>query len=115
MAYHDFEGITVRPEEKERLVEHLGDKDFLILRNHGLLACGQSVAAAFMNLWALNRACEIQFAFDSTGQRVIPLSKKVCEASSAAVDVMRGGNDYGALEFAAMVRQIDHVDRSWRE
>ncbi|MGI9293577.1 MAG: class II aldolase/adducin family protein, partial [Pseudomonadales bacterium] len=68
IAYHEFEGITVLPGEQERLVENLGDKNVMILRSHGLLACGQTIPATFIDLWLLQRACEIQMATDATGR-----------------------------------------------
>ena len=68
IAYHDFEGITVMDDEKPRLVANLGDKTLLILRNHGLLACGRTIPEAFMNLWSLERSCEVQVTCDSTNQ-----------------------------------------------
>lgn len=81
VAYHDFEGITVMDDEKPRLVANLGDKRLLILRNHGLLACGRSIPEAFMNLWSLERSCEIQVACDSTGRKIIPVRDEVLELS----------------------------------
>jgi len=62
VAYHEFEGITVRPDERTRLLASLGDKEVLILRNHGLLALGPNLPAAFLLYWTLQRACEVQAA-----------------------------------------------------
>ena len=62
VAYHDFEGITVRPDERPRLIESLADKPIMILRNHGLLALGPDLPSAFLLYWTLQRACEIQAA-----------------------------------------------------
>jgi ribulose-5-phosphate 4-epimerase/fuculose-1-phosphate aldolase len=67
VAYHDFEGITVRADEGPRLVANLGDKRLLILRNHGLLSIGETIAQAFARLWTLNRACDIQLATATLG------------------------------------------------
>ena len=68
VAYHDFEGITVEPGEKERLVRDIGDKRAVILRNHGLLAWGPSVAQAFLTLWTLQQACDVQIAAAAAGR-----------------------------------------------
>jgi ribulose-5-phosphate 4-epimerase/fuculose-1-phosphate aldolase len=65
VGYHDFEGVTTGLEERPRLVAALGSHDYLILRNHGLLVVGASVAEAYQNLWTLQRACEIQLASDA--------------------------------------------------
>src|SRR5215212_6801882 len=67
VAYHDFEGISVEPGEKERLVRDIGDKRAVILRNHGLLAWGPSVPQAFLTLWTLQQACDVQIAAASAG------------------------------------------------
>jgi len=62
VAYHDYEGVTTRTDEQDRLVASLGSKHCLILRNHGLLACEENLPDAFFTMWTLNRACEIQMA-----------------------------------------------------
>ena len=67
LAYHEFEGITVEPSEKERLVRDIGDKPAVILRNHGLLAWGPSVPEAFLMLWTMQRACDVQIAASGAG------------------------------------------------
>ena len=67
VAYHDFEGITVEDDERNRLIASIGNKRAVILRNHGLLAWGPSVAEAFMTLWTLQRACDVQIAASSAG------------------------------------------------
>jgi ribulose-5-phosphate 4-epimerase/fuculose-1-phosphate aldolase len=65
VAYHDFEGISLRADEQPRLVKSLGDKDVLILRNHGLLVCERDIPAAFRLMWHLQRSCEVQCAGDA--------------------------------------------------
>jgi ribulose-5-phosphate 4-epimerase/fuculose-1-phosphate aldolase len=62
IAYHDFEGVTVRDEEGERLLANLGDKRVMLLRNHGILVMGRTLPEAFIKHWSLQRACEIQIA-----------------------------------------------------
>src|ERR671919_1207540 len=68
VAYHEFEGITVEPGEKEALVRDIGDKPAVILRNHGLLAWGPSVPEAFMMMWTLQRACDVQITASRAGE-----------------------------------------------
>ena len=68
LAYHEFEGVTVEPGEKERLVRDIGDKPAVILRNHGLLAWGPSVPEAFLMLWTMQRACDVQIAASRGGR-----------------------------------------------
>ena len=115
VAYHDFEGLTVQPDEKKRLVENLGNKNQLILRNHGLLSIGQTISEMFLNTWALQRACEIQVAADSCGNPVIPIDNKIANKSAQLLKVQRAGSAVGELEFKAMQRIIDKLDDSYRQ
>jgi ribulose-5-phosphate 4-epimerase/fuculose-1-phosphate aldolase len=112
VAYHEFEGVTVEPGERERLVRDIGDKPAVVLRNHGLLAWGPGVPEAFLMLWTLQRACDVQIAasragavrrirpevFEQTGREGGPAEKRTCD------DV-----------FAALQRQIDAIDPSYRD
>ena len=68
LGYHDYEGIALNDDEKPRLVADLGNNNALILRNHGLLTCGETVAEAFMNMYYLDRACKVQMQVLSSGQ-----------------------------------------------
>jgi ribulose-5-phosphate 4-epimerase/fuculose-1-phosphate aldolase len=111
VAYHEFEGITVEEGERERLVRSIGTKPAVILRNHGLLSWGPSVSEAFMVLWTLQRACDVQIAasaagainsirpevFPQTVREGGPAEKRTCD------DV-----------FAALQRQVDARDPSYR-
>jgi ribulose-5-phosphate 4-epimerase/fuculose-1-phosphate aldolase len=114
IAYHDFEGITVNPEEGMRLLASIGNKPLLVLRNHGLLATGGSLAQAFVTLWTAQRACEIQLASQSMGQDLIEISQSVldqCSRVSLQYDANYGG---GADVFNALIRQVDRVDQSYK-
>lgn len=113
LAYHDFEGITVHPDEGPRLVANIGDKPAVILRNHGLLAWGESVHRTFAILWLLNRACEIQLAAQSMGP-VIDIPEEIqakCTRDSLQFNAKFGA---GRDVFDALVRQIDAIDPSYR-
>lgn len=114
IAYHDFEGITVRAEEGERLIANLGDKRMMFLRNHGMLVMGRTVPEAFFLHWVLQRACEIQLATLSMGRPIVvpPEVLAVHQRDMSKVQLSGGP---GAPDFAAMVRKIDRVDRSWRD
>ena len=115
IAYHDFEGITVLEGEKDRLIENMGDKNFMILRNHGLLTCGNNLAAMVANMWALQRACEIQVAVDATGKPNIPVAESIGEMSEKLISIQTSGASWGELEFAALVRKIDGIDPTYKE
>jgi ribulose-5-phosphate 4-epimerase/fuculose-1-phosphate aldolase len=113
VAYHDLEGVTVDLTERERLVRDLGDKQVMILRNHGLLSWGTSVAEAYLRLWTLQRACDVQVAAAQAGGEINHLSPKVIER-------MLGESGPGETRtyedvFAAMVRLVDARDPSYRD
>ncbi|WP_322048590.1 class II aldolase/adducin family protein [Paraburkholderia sp. J67] len=115
VAYHDFEGITVHNEEQPRLLASMGDKRLLILRNHGLLAHGVSLAHAFALLWTLNRACEIQVVTDSMHGRALPIDPAVTERSTR--DALQFSPAHGAGEniLTALIRRVERQDPSYKE
>ena len=114
VAYHPFEGITVHPEEMSRLLQNMGDKRHVILRNHGLLTWGSTIPEAFVRMWTLNRACEIQLASGSIAGEDIELSEEVRERS--ARDAFHNKKDIGTGRdvFEALRRKIDAIDPSYR-
>ncbi|MDP2064912.1 MAG: class II aldolase/adducin family protein [Burkholderiaceae bacterium] len=113
VAYHDFEGITVHADEAPRLLASLGQKPLLILRNHGLLACGATLPLTFVRLWTLQRACEIQVAQAALG-RAIPVSEAVAQKTTH--DSFQFDARFGAGQdvFDALVRQVDRIDQSYK-
>lgn len=114
VAYHDFEGVTVREEEGARLIAHLGDKRFMILRNHGLLVLGPTLPAAFQRYYLLERACQINLATQQAGTPV-RVPDAVIAVHQRDVFMAQPPEAQGVAEFAAMVRLIDRTDRSWRD
>lgn len=108
IGYHDFEGLALNPEEQKRLVADLGkDKQLLILRNHGLLACGRSIPEAFVMMFYLEQACRIQIAAQAGGALVFP-PKEVQDLAHR--QAMAGfGAALGAMEFAALKRRLDRM------
>ena len=111
VAYHDFEGITVEEGEKQRLVASIGRKRAVILRNHGLLAWGPSVPEAFMALWTLQRACDVQIAASAAGA-LNPIRDEVFAQTvrESGPGEKRTCDDV----FAAMQRIVDAKDPSYR-
>jgi ribulose-5-phosphate 4-epimerase/fuculose-1-phosphate aldolase len=112
VAYHEFEGVTVEADEKERLVRDIGDKPAVILRNHGLLAWGPSLPQAFLMMWTLQRACDVQIAASAAGA-VHPIRPEVFEQT-----VREGGPAEKRTcddTFAALQRKLDSIDPSYRE
>ena len=112
VAYHDFEGITVRLDERERMLASIGDKRVVILRNHGLLTWGETLEEAFMWLWLLQRACDIQIAAAAAG-RLHPVSEKVF--SQTRLESAGAQSEVCEAAFAAWVRKVDAVDPSYRD
>jgi ribulose-5-phosphate 4-epimerase/fuculose-1-phosphate aldolase len=114
IGYHDFEGVTVRDEEGPALLQSLGDKTILMLRNHGPVVIGRTLAEAFLKYWALQRACEIQVATLSMGQAIhVPQDVVTVHQRDLSQAAPPGGP--GVAELAAMVRRVDRIDRSWRD
>ncbi len=117
VAYHDFEGITIHAEEGPRLLKSMGNRQAVILRNHGLLAWGETLPQTFAILWTLQRACEIQLATFSMGgpQNAIPVPEEI--AARCTRDALQFSPEHGAGQdmFAALVRQVDRLDAGYRE
>jgi len=112
LAYHDFEGIVLDGEECPRLVASLGDKNNLVLRNHGLLTTGDSVGIAFIRMFFLDKSCAVQLALQATGGAIRPLPPEVCQRTA---DQHRIGNDdYLGLAWTALLREIDRADLDYR-
>ncbi len=114
IAYHDFEGVTVRAEEGERLLSNLGNKRILMLRNHGPVVMASSLPAAYLTYWALQRACEIQLATLSMGAP-IEIGDNVIAVHQRDISQTQIPGGPGVAEFAAMTRRIDAIDTSWRD
>ena len=122
LAYHDYEGPSLYEDERERLVASLNGKHALILRNHGLLTTGRTVAECFIRLYRLESACQVQI--DAAGAGKLNVIGENLAAKSGA-DVRRftegGGRTdrekapgFGELEFAALMRKMDKLDPSYQ-
>ena len=114
IGYHEFEGVTVRDEEGERLLSNLGNKRMMLLQNHGILVMGRSVSEAFVKHWALQRACEIQVATASMGEPIEVPPEVVAVHQRDLHQAAVPGTLPGRAEFDAMVRLVDKKDTSWR-
>src|SRR5688572_19961209 len=114
LAYHDYEGVALLEGEKPRLVRDLGDKSFFMLRNHGLLTVGPSIADAFLLMYLFETACTIQLRAQAATSELIPIDQKiVAGAQMAAKQVTRSAG--GALAWPALLRKLDRIDRSYRD
>ena len=113
MAYHDFEGITVDADEGARILASAAGKPVLLLRNHGPVVMGQTVAQAFALMWTVQRACEVQLASMSTGPvRSIPVPVR----EACVLDSLQFGPRFGAGQdsFDARQRLVDAADPPYR-
>ncbi|MDH3988875.1 MAG: class II aldolase/adducin family protein [Gammaproteobacteria bacterium] len=114
LAYHDYEGIALNEDEKTRLVADLGDKNFLILRNHGLLTVGPTIPDAFLFMYALETACQIQLAALSGGVELVHVNGAIVDGIQAQVDAVLKGFG-GELAWPGLLRKLDRKDSSFRE
>jgi ribulose-5-phosphate 4-epimerase/fuculose-1-phosphate aldolase len=115
LAYHDFEGVTIEQEECGRLAADLGTRNAMILRNHGLLACGPSIADAFAELYHLQRACEVQIAVQSSGAKPTMPSREIGLKAAAQHDGLARAGVQNRLLWSAMLRWMDETNPDYRE
>jgi len=114
LAYHDYEGVSLELDERSRLLKDLGDSTAMMLRNHGLLTTGRSVAEAFQRLYRLERACQVQIDAGAAGT-IATMGDNVAGKSRAQLEGFADDNTGGGdLEFAALIRKLDKIDTSWR-
>ena len=113
IAYHDYEGVALRLDERERLVKNLGNREAMVLRNHGLLTVGPSIPECFNNMYRLERACQLQVTALSCNTALQLPPQEVVKYTN---EQMRSGNRrrYGLLEWPAMLRKLDRIDPSYR-
>lgn len=114
LAYHDYEGIALNDDEKPRLVADLGDANALILRNHGLLTCGPTIPDAFLMMYALETACQIQVMAQSSGAELVEVPAPIVGGIKAqAAAVLQGLG--GQLAWPGLLRKLDRLDPSFRD
>ena len=118
LAYHDYEGPALREDERLRLASDLGDCDNMILRNHGLIAAGSTIAQTYINLCSLEFACRLQVETLSCGRPILPISDAAIENSRQIYAAGRRGNDpwttAGYFEWEAAKRQLDRATTDYK-
>ena len=114
LAYHDYEGLALDEEEKPRLVADLGNKKFMILRNHGLLTVGRNAAEAFLDMFLLERACKIQILAQSGGGELSPIPNTILDKVASQLDAVTVGQG-AALTWPGLLRKLDRIDPSYRD
>ena len=114
LAYHDYEGVALNEEEKPRLVRDLGDKNFLLLRNHGLLTVADTIADAFLLMYVFEAACTIQVRAQSGGGPLVTVDPRIVAGMQAqAKQVTRGAG--GALAWPGLLRKLDRHNPGYRD
>jgi ribulose-5-phosphate 4-epimerase/fuculose-1-phosphate aldolase len=114
LGYHDYEGPALLEGEKPRLVRDLGDKQYLMLRNHGLLTVAPTIADAFVQMYVFESACTIQVRAQAASSELIAIDPKIIAgAQMSAKQATRGAG--GALAWPALLRKLDRIDRSYRD
>ena len=113
LAYHDYEGVALNADERPRLVRDLGDRNFLMLRNHGLLTVADNVADAFLFMYLFEATCRIQVRAQASGSKLISVDPRIIAGATAqAKQVTRGAG--GALAWPALLRKLDRIDPGFR-
>jgi ribulose-5-phosphate 4-epimerase/fuculose-1-phosphate aldolase len=113
LAYHDYEGVALNPDEKARLVRDLGDRHNMILRNHGLLTCAGTVAEAFLYMYILQKACEVQVRAQAGGGELVPIPRPIVEGIQKAAKVVLKQSG-GQIAWPGILRKLDRIDPGWR-
>ena len=113
LGYHDFEGPSMRLDEQKRLVASLGGHPALILRNHGLLTVGRTVPEAFIRMWRLERAAQVQLAAQGAQMR-LPSSEVCLQSQALGEEFLTDTAPLGELEFDALERIIERKDPSYK-
>jgi ribulose-5-phosphate 4-epimerase/fuculose-1-phosphate aldolase len=110
IGYHDYEGIAVNDDERPRLAHDLGHNNALILRNHGLLTVGPTVADAFLRMYTLENACRVQIAAQSGGAQLQMIEPKVLDGVRNNVRVAAGKGGVEALIWPPLLRKLQRIN-----
>ncbi|QOF81168.1 class II aldolase/adducin family protein [Variovorax sp. 38R] len=114
LAYHDYEGVAFRDDEKPRLQADMGHANFLMLRNHGLLTCGKTIADAFLSMYTFENTCQIQIAAQAGGGELTHVNPKIIEGVGQAMKVQSGGLG-GMFVWPSLIRKLDRLDDSYKQ
>ena len=116
LSYHGYEGVALNDDEKPRLVADLGpDNQFLMLRNHGLLTLGRTVADAFVAMYLFETVCTIQVRAQAGGGELIPVDARIIAGAKQQAKAVTRGTGAGALAWPGLLRRLDRIDTSYRK
>ena len=114
LAYHDYEGIALRDDEKPRLVADMGKKNYLMLRNHGLLTAGRSVAEAFQRMYTFETTCTIQVRAQAGGGELIPVQQGIIDTAMDQARQVTNNLGPHLLVWPGLLRRLDRLDPSYK-
>ena len=114
LAYHDYEGVALNDDEKPRLVRDLGDKSFFMLRNHGLLTVGETIADAFQAMYIFETTCMIQVRAQAGGSELISIPQPILDGAKQQAKLVTKGLG-GNLAWPGLLRKLDKIDASFRD
>jgi len=110
LGYHDYEGVALRDDEKPRLVADLGDKSFLMLRNHGLLTVGATIADAFLNMYLFETVCTIQVRALAGSRELTHVDPRIIAGAREQARQATRGVGGGALTWPGLLRRLDRTN-----
>jgi ribulose-5-phosphate 4-epimerase/fuculose-1-phosphate aldolase len=113
LAYHDYEGVALRPEEKSRLQADLGKANYLVLRNHGMLTVGRTIADAFLHMYTLENTCRIQIDAQAGGGELTQVNPAILAGMADVMRVATAGQG-AQLAWPALLRKAERLDPGFR-
>ena len=111
LAYHAYEGVAFKDDEKPRLQADLGQANFMVLRNHGLLVVGKTIADAFLSMYTFENTCRIQVDAQVTGGELTHINPSIIKSVAEAMRVQTGGLG-GAFVWPSLLRKLDRLQTS---
>jgi ribulose-5-phosphate 4-epimerase/fuculose-1-phosphate aldolase len=114
LAYHDYEGVALRDDEKPRLVADMGNKNYLMLRNHGLLTAGRTVAEAFQAMYIFEATCAIQVRALAGGSELVHVRQEIIDTAMEQAREVSNGMGPHQLIWPGLLRRLDRIDGSYR-
>ncbi|MDD0815047.1 class II aldolase/adducin family protein [Curvibacter sp. HBC28] len=114
LAYHDYEGVAIRDDEKARLQADLGKANYLVLRNHGLLTVGRGIAEAFLSMYTFENTCRIQVDALAGGLDLVQVDPNILNGVAHAMKVQTGGIG-GAFVWPSLLRKLERLDPSYKD
>jgi ribulose-5-phosphate 4-epimerase/fuculose-1-phosphate aldolase len=112
LAYHDYEGVALRDDEKPRLQADLGHANYLMLRNHGLLTVGRTIPDAFLSMYTFENTCRIQIDAQAGGE-LVQVNPQILQGIAGVMKTATAGLG-GALAWPALLRKLDRMDPGYK-